>query len=457
MSMGKIALSRLRVLYVEDDVNIKTELTLLLSKFFKNMITASNGQEGFDLFTKNRNSIDLIISDINMPVMTGIEMIKAIRETDKKIPCIFTTAYSDNDFLVEAIKLKVYEYIIKPIDIRKLISVVNDIALILYNEFLVKQKTKELENYKYVIDKNNIVIKTDTKMKITYVNDLFIDISGYEKDELLGKEFSFLKHKDIDPAVLTEIYAKVLSNKAWKGQLKFNTKDEFYIAETYVIATLNDSGKISGTICMQRDLTSDINKKRDMQVALMKEKGDIFIRSKEDNAEQTILIKDLTSKLVEKDEQINQIIVDRDKYLFGFEKLRKDFKRVKRDLEYYKNNSLTTDEQSSMTLKTNKENTDLRLELKRLSAKLENQIQEHEKELYQKKINFETQMDELEKEVEEYRIKITELGNIEVVNQKIEYWKEKARSEAKRAEEIERKIVQSNDKSLIDKFFGKIK
>lgn len=457
MSVEKIALSRLRVLYVEDDINIKTELTLLLSKFFKTVTTASDGQEGFELYNKNPKNFDLIISDINMPIMTGIEMLKSIREKDKKIPCIFTTAHSDNSFLVDAIKLKVYEYIIKPIDIRKLLSVITDIALVLYNEFLVKQKTKELENYKHIIDKNNVVIKTDTKMKITYVNELFLKISGFNIEDLLGKEFSSLKHKDMDSTLLTTIYAKVLSNKPWKGQLKFLTNNDSYIAETYMIATLNDAGKISGTICIQRDVTADINKKRDMQMALMKEKGDIFIRSKEGSAEQTVVIKDLNYQLSLKDEQIQQVVVDRDKYLYGFEKVKNDYKKVKRDLEYYKNNSLTTDEQSSMTLKTNKENGDLRLELKRLNAKIENLEEEQEKALHQKKVNFDMQTDELEKELISYKDKVEQLGNIDIVNQKIEYWKEKARSEAKRAEDIEKKIIQSEDKSIIDKFFGKNK
>ena len=60
----------------------------------------------------------LILTDVNMPELNGIEMIKKVRDFDTKIPVIFATAYSDSEFLVEAIKLRVQEYIVKPIDVR---------------------------------------------------------------------------------------------------------------------------------------------------------------------------------------------------------------------------------------------------------------------------------------------------------------------------------------------------
>ena len=75
-----------------------------------------------------------------MPLYNGIEMVKKIRNIDSKISVIFATAYSDNEFLLDAIKLRVQEYIIKPIDIRKLLSFLNDIASNLYQEFLLKQQ-----------------------------------------------------------------------------------------------------------------------------------------------------------------------------------------------------------------------------------------------------------------------------------------------------------------------------
>ena len=77
------------------------------------------------------------------------------------------------NFLSEAIKLKTQEYIVKPIDV-KFIGLLNELASNLYQEILVKQQQEELKRYKEILDSNNIVIKTDLHLKITYVNEFFV-------------------------------------------------------------------------------------------------------------------------------------------------------------------------------------------------------------------------------------------------------------------------------------------
>jgi YesN/AraC family two-component response regulator len=179
MSIDKNLLKKFTLLYVEDDDVIRVELSQLLSNFFSMVHVAKNGKEGLRTFLENQDEIDLILTDLNMPELNGIEMIKKIRTIDNKIPIIFATAHSDSEFLAEAIKLRVQEYIVKPIDVRYLLSLFNDIVSNLYQEFLLKQQREELEKYKEIINSNNIVIKTDTHLNITYVNELFCEISGF--------------------------------------------------------------------------------------------------------------------------------------------------------------------------------------------------------------------------------------------------------------------------------------
>ncbi|MDZ7818996.1 MAG: response regulator [Aliarcobacter sp.] len=76
--------------------------------------------------------------------LNGIDMIKKVRTFDNKIPVIFATAHFDTEFLAEAIKLRVHKYIVKPIDVRNLLSLMNDISSNLYQEFLLKQQQEEL-------------------------------------------------------------------------------------------------------------------------------------------------------------------------------------------------------------------------------------------------------------------------------------------------------------------------
>ena len=323
MNIDKNLLKRLNLLYVEDDDIIRIELPQLLGGFFSNIYVAKDGKEGLRTYLENQDHIDIILTDINMPYLNGIEMIKKIRGINSKVPVIFATAHSDNEFLAEAIKLRVQEYIIKPIDVRRLLSLMSDIASILYQEFLLKQQQIELEKYKEIIDTNNIVIKTDIHLNITYVNELFCEISGFDSSELIGKEFKFLKFSDVANDIYTNLYADVLNNKPWKGKLKNTKKDgSYYHTDTYVIPTFDETGEMTGVISIQKDITEELNKKREIQLALMRDKSDIYIRSKEGSLEQNHIINELNFKLENMNHELEQALKNIDKYIYSNEKYR---------------------------------------------------------------------------------------------------------------------------------------
>lgn len=456
MKVDNALLKRLVILYVEDDESIRSELTSLLSKFFKNIYTADDGEDGIKLYHQHKEEIDIIISDINMPNCNGIDMVKKIRENGDTVPVIFTTAYTDNDFLFESIKVKIYDYIIKPIDVRALLSSISELSSMLYTQQLIAEKNKELEKYKEAIDKYNIVIKTDTNMKITYVNELFCAITGFDKKELLGQDFKVLKHNDSDLDIYTSMYSDVLRNVTWHGKLKQVKKDaESFIVDSRMMAMITESGEIEGTICIQRNITEEINKKRDIQIALMKDKGDIFIKSKEGSAEQTkeiLLLKDNIEKL---ETVIEKSTADKNKYLFLVDKMKSDNKKLKSELTYYKNNSVSEDEQSSLTLKTNRENHELRQKVAQLTAQTEGLIKEKDKAVTQTKVSYEIKIDDLEKELERYQDKIDSIEDGSVLIQKVDYWKLKAKNESKKVEELEKRVMKYADNSLLKKLFNK--
>ena len=454
-TVDKKLLKRLKVLYVEDDANVRNELSSLLLNFFDMVYTASNGKDGLDLYTKKQNDIDIIIADINMPNMTGIEMLEEIRNFDKNIPVIFTTAYSDTEFLIDAIKLKVFEYIIKPIDIRGLMKSLGDLATILYHDFLLTQQNKELKKYKDIIYSNNILIRTNKNMKISFVNDLFCQITGFEKKELIGEELITLKYKDIDLKIYKNIYNSVLNNKQWNGQLKNITKDgNYYIAETSIISTLNDTGEVTGCLVIQKDETEKIIKNREVRTSLMKDKSQIFIKSKENNAEFQININNLRDETDILKKELVKVELEKNKYLHSIEKYSNENKKLKLDLKQNKSNLNHFDQKNTKTMKLSKENADMRIEIKKLNSKLETIKEGHKKESKQIKVNYEVQIDDLEEELSHLNEKISGMNNIEAISQKLSYWKEKAKNEGKRIEQLEREIIQYGDKKIMAKLFG---
>ncbi|MEJ2415217.1 MAG: response regulator, partial [Sulfurimonas sp.] len=108
------------ILYVEDEHSAREELSEVLEDFCDTLYTAANGLEGLELFKKHHPKI--VISDIKMPKLTGIEMAKQIYEIEPDAHVIFTTAFTDTEFLHEAISVHADNYILKPIDLDILVT-----------------------------------------------------------------------------------------------------------------------------------------------------------------------------------------------------------------------------------------------------------------------------------------------------------------------------------------------
>ena len=115
----------MNLLYVEDNAENRQSTSNILSIIFANIIIAVDGQDGLNKFKEN--NIDLIITDINMPNLNGIEMIKEIKKIDRNCDFIFLSANDDRKILLECIPLQPNGFLVKPIDFEELISSIEDV------------------------------------------------------------------------------------------------------------------------------------------------------------------------------------------------------------------------------------------------------------------------------------------------------------------------------------------
>ncbi len=113
----------LKILYVEDNPEVKKQTLKILDELFEDISTAENGLEGLNIF-KN-NNIDLIFTDINMPIMDGIDMIKHIRDIKNEVPVIVFTAHNEKNIVSNITKYKLLKCIFKPIDIDELFEILD--------------------------------------------------------------------------------------------------------------------------------------------------------------------------------------------------------------------------------------------------------------------------------------------------------------------------------------------
>ena len=149
-------LKELKVLFVEDEKRVSTLFKNAIGENFKKFYVAEDGVEGFKKFENLYP--DIVITDINMPTLSGLEMAKKIRILNKDIPIIILSAYSETDKFLNAIDIGVVKYFIKPYDPDELLDYINSIEdkfvdkkILLKDGFTFNLSSRNLyRNYKYI-------------------------------------------------------------------------------------------------------------------------------------------------------------------------------------------------------------------------------------------------------------------------------------------------------------------
>ncbi|AXH11633.1 EAL domain-containing protein [Halarcobacter bivalviorum] len=175
-------LKNITILYAEDEAALR-EITLnILKGFTKKQLVAENGAQGLELFKEHESEIDIIITDVNMPIMNGLEMIREIKKINPNIPIIVATAFSNTEYLLEAIDIGVDKYVLKPIDMKKLLQLMSQ--SLLYHEL----KDLYVDNLTHLPNRNKL--KKDLEIteqglmaminidKFSTINDLFGETNG---------------------------------------------------------------------------------------------------------------------------------------------------------------------------------------------------------------------------------------------------------------------------------------
>ncbi len=195
------------LLFAEDDKTIRDETSIVLSLIFKKVITAKDGEEAYEKYIDEQP--DMILTDIKMPQKDGLELIEDIRKNDLNTPIILFSAYSDQKYLLKAINLNVDGYIIKPINLEKVMEVFSKSA----KKF--KDKGKSVVNFisgaVYNCSTNSIFFeeKSSSLAQKEYIL-LNLLLSNYpnitSKDEIIQRIWS---NEEISDSAIKNIIARI--------------------------------------------------------------------------------------------------------------------------------------------------------------------------------------------------------------------------------------------------------
>lgn len=226
-------LKKLNVLFIESDMEDREYFSDILHKFFNNVVVCKNAKEGFENFLEKRKDlfIDIIICDKTLDDMTGIEVLKQIREIDTKVPFIITSSKIEVDDLLIAIKYKATDYLEKPINGKNLIFCIEQVCYNEYHERLKFLMQQDLEELRTVINEVALVLRTDVNGNITFVNSYFSEVTSYSQDEIIGQNYLILKDENTSVLIYKDLLEKVKAGIIWEGKLKniSKTKEEFFI------------------------------------------------------------------------------------------------------------------------------------------------------------------------------------------------------------------------------------
>ncbi len=221
-------MNKFNLLYLEDDIEVRENVLYFLDRFFENIYTPNDGEEAYSMYLEQK--IDFLLLDINVPKINGIQFAKKIREKDKKIPIVFLTAYSDRQKLLEAIKIGVTSYIVKPFDIKELLDTVRDSIYLLSQETKIANEIELGKNLFWDKEKRNLLFENES-ISLTHneilLSELFIKSKNkiFTPDEIIDELFY---ENNIQANTITQLISRFK-----RKIIKITENDNFFIENIY--------------------------------------------------------------------------------------------------------------------------------------------------------------------------------------------------------------------------------
>ncbi len=246
----------------------------ILSKRIDSILTLRNYNlksintlEKFYELEKNQK-IDLLILDLDIKSFSSLEFLKKIKNNlDIKIPIIVLSQLKTSSLYSTCMKNGVSDIILNPFIKEELISKIDFVLESTRYKNNLQSSNKLLAQYKNTVDVSSIVSKTNAKGIITYVNEEFEKISGYKKEELIGKSHNIIRHPDMPSSTFEEIWKTIKKDKKpWSGKVKNLKKDgSSYYVNTVMNPIVDDFGNIIEYIAIRNDITKIEESKKQYQ------------------------------------------------------------------------------------------------------------------------------------------------------------------------------------------------
>lgn len=253
------------ILYVENINELSKDLIELFKTLSNKLHIANNGLDGFKIFENNKNDIDLVITNTTLDKINGFEMIQMINDLSQDPKIIFLSNNKDSESLLKAIELGSDDYLLKPIQLSKILSSINKISDGLNVRMFVRQQMNTLKHLEESLNLNNIIFYMDKNFNILNGNNNFMLRFG----DSIGKNIESLLVNQEDKHGIKNISDMDLYNRYYNQKIKFNLGENKLVLNTKIITDLDVHGAFLKYICIQEDITKEYAVDKDIQKSLL--------------------------------------------------------------------------------------------------------------------------------------------------------------------------------------------
>ena len=352
-------LEKVTILYVEADQGLRKELITILETVLKKVYVSTDGLDALEIYKKNSDSIDIILTSINIPGINGVDLLKEVRVIDKTLPFMINTIHTETELLLEAIECDVTEYVSKKINTKELLLKIANRCHDRFSYRKMAAQEEEMTRYLDALNKVAIVSKTDLKGNITYVNEIFCEVAQYKKSELLGQAHNIIRHPDMPKAAFKDMWDTIQAGERWQGKVKNKAKDGSpYFVNATIYPQYDETGKdIVGYIAIRFLTTDDENEKREFKKKV--------IVNLQDSRKKQLKLTNKNKKLEVELKNVNKRIPELEKYILNLQSLLEDSEaknlNKERQLNHYEQQMHNVDETYLEKMKTKKKEVEGRL------------------------------------------------------------------------------------------------
>jgi PAS domain S-box-containing protein len=236
------------ILVVDDSSVICRATSLVIEKLGYTAISALDGESCIEILGSRH--VDLLLLDINMPKKNGIEVLSHLRAHDFTLPIIMISGSNDLEQAVESLKMGAYDYLVKPIELRRL-------GVTIKNALSEQNLREQVRLLSAATSQSPLsVVITDPEGLIEYVNPTFAMVSGYDENDVKGRKMNIISSGQHDCNFYDNLWKTISAGNIWEGEFVNRRKSGNLFYEYAMISPIKGhDGNISHYLSIKQDIT----------------------------------------------------------------------------------------------------------------------------------------------------------------------------------------------------------